>query len=112
MAPLQAISAGNLLLERSKGLDQVSGVKSGALDSADSTAKSGFIDAIGGALDKVSQLQQNSSGLSKEFQMENPDVGLEETMIAMQKASLGFQAAVQVRNKVVQAYNDIMNMNV
>jgi flagellar hook-basal body complex protein FliE len=44
--------------------------------------------------------------------MENPDVGLEETMIAMQKASLGFQAAVQVRNKVVQAYNDIMNMNV
>jgi flagellar hook-basal body complex protein FliE len=33
-------------------------------------------------------------------------------MIAMQKASLSFQAVVQVRNKVVQAYNDIMNMPV
>ncbi|HCG52843.1 MAG: flagellar hook-basal body complex protein FliE [Betaproteobacteria bacterium] len=112
MAPLQAIGAGNFLVERSKGFEQLSGAKLGTPDRAAATTDGGFIDAIGGALDKVSQLQANSSGLSKEFQMENPDVGLEETMIAMQKASLGFQAAVQVRNKVVQAYNDIMNMNV
>jgi flagellar hook-basal body complex protein FliE len=81
-------------------------------DQAAGAQKVGFVDAISGALDKVNQLQDSSASLSKEFQMENPDVGLEETMIAMQKASLGFQAAVQVRNKVVQAYNDVMNMNV
>jgi flagellar hook-basal body complex protein FliE len=70
------------------------------------------MEAIGGAVDKVSELQGESRSLSRDFQLEKGDVGLEETMIAMQKASLGFQAAVQVRNKVVQAYNDIMNMPV
>jgi flagellar hook-basal body complex protein FliE len=45
-------------------------------------------------------------------QMDNPTVGLEETMVAMQKAQLGFQATLQVRNRLVQAYSDIMNMQV
>ena len=45
-------------------------------------------------------------------QLDNPTVSLEETMGAMQKAQLGFQATVQVRNRLVQAYSDIMNMQV
>jgi flagellar hook-basal body complex protein FliE len=73
---------------------------------------SSFMEVISGAVDKVSELQGESSRLSRDFQLEKGDVGLEETMIAMQKASLSFQAVVQVRNKVVQAYNDIMNMPV
>jgi flagellar hook-basal body complex protein FliE len=39
-------------------------------------------------------------------------VSLEETMVAMQKAQIGFQATLQVRNKLVQAYSEIMNMQV
>jgi flagellar hook-basal body complex protein FliE len=72
----------------------------------------GFSDAISAALEQVSAQQAAGTRLSREFQMENPNVSLEETIIAMQKASLGFQATVQVRNKLVQAYNDLMNMNV
>ena len=71
-----------------------------------------FGSAIDKALNSVSTAQSEASTLSREFQMENPNVSLEETMIALQKASLGFQSAVQVRNKLVTAYNDIMNMPV
>jgi len=45
-------------------------------------------------------------------QLDNPSVSLEETMIAMQKAQIGFQATLHVRNRLVQAYSDIMNMQV
>ncbi|MGI9134165.1 MAG: flagellar hook-basal body complex protein FliE, partial [Rhodoferax sp.] len=48
----------------------------------------------------------------KEVQMENPTVSLEETMVAIQKAQIGFQASLHVRNRLVQAYTDIMNMQV
>jgi flagellar hook-basal body complex protein FliE len=112
MDPLQSIAARGMSLGRSSSIDRSLNMPALGADSTASAPKVGFVDAIGGALDKVNQLQESSANLSKEFQMENPDVGLEETMIAMQKASLGFQAAVQVRNKVVQAYNDIMNMSV
>ena len=50
--------------------------------------------------------------MQQEVQFDNPTVSLEQTMIAMQKAQLGFQSAVQTRNKLVQAYTDIMNMQV
>jgi flagellar hook-basal body complex protein FliE len=75
-------------------------------------SKASFGEAINDALNNVSAAQGDASTLSREFQLENPNVSLEETMIALQKASLGFQAAVQVRNKLVTAYNDIMNMQV
>jgi flagellar hook-basal body complex protein FliE len=60
----------------------------------------------------VSQNQQRSSELQRQFQLENPNVSLEQTMIAMNQSSLSFQAAVQVRNRLVQAYESIMNMPV
>ena len=51
-------------------------------------------------------------GLTKRFQMGDDSVNLSDVMISMQKASINFQATVQVRNKLVQAYHDIMNMQV
>ena len=73
---------------------------------------SSFGDAMTQALKGVSAAQAESSRLQREVQMDNPTVSLEETMIAMNRASLGFQAVVQVRNRLVQAYSDIMNMQV
>lgn len=72
----------------------------------------GFSDALKGALQSVSSAQNRASGLQQEVQMENPAVSLEETMIAIQKAQVGFQATLHVRNRMVQAYTDIMNMQV
>jgi flagellar hook-basal body complex protein FliE len=50
--------------------------------------------------------------MQREVQLDNPTVSIEQTMIAMQKAQIGFQATIQVRNKMVQAYSDIMSMQV
>jgi flagellar hook-basal body complex protein FliE len=60
----------------------------------------------------VSETQNQAQALQREVQMENPNVSIEETMVAMQKAQLGFQATLHVRNRMVQAYTDIMNMQV
>ena len=72
----------------------------------------GFAQALTQALGAVSASQQDASRLQREVQLDNPTVSLEETMVAMQKAQLGFQATLQVRNRLVQAYSDIMNMQV
>ena len=72
----------------------------------------GFSGALKGALQSVSAAQNRSTDLQKEVQMENPSVSLEETMVAIQKAQIGFQATMHVRNRMVQAYTDIMNMQV
>jgi flagellar hook-basal body complex protein FliE len=50
--------------------------------------------------------------MQREVSLDNPTVSLEQTMVSMQKAQIGFQAALQVRNRLVQAYSDIMNMQV
>jgi flagellar hook-basal body complex protein FliE len=71
-----------------------------------------FQAAMTQALQSVSRAQDESATLQRELQLDNPSVSLEQTMIAMQKAQIGFQAALQVRNRLVQAYTDVMNMPV
>ena len=75
-------------------------------------ADAGFSGALKSALSSVSAAQNESGRLQREVQMENPKVSLEETMVAIQKAQIGFQATLHVRNRMVQAYTDIMNMQV
>ena len=79
---------------------------------APAAAEGGFSGALNSALTSVSQTQNESARLQREVQMENPNVSLEETMVAIQKAQIGFQATLHVRNRMVQAYTDIMNMQV
>ena len=62
------------------------------------------------SIDSVNETQQTSGKLSKAFEMGKSDVSLAEVMIASQKASVSFQAMLQVRNKLVDAYKDVMNM--
>jgi flagellar hook-basal body complex protein FliE len=63
-------------------------------------------------VNKVHETQQVSSQLASAFEMGQGGVDLTEVMIASQKASVSFQAMTQVRNKLVQAYQDIMQMPV
>jgi flagellar hook-basal body complex protein FliE len=72
----------------------------------------GFQSAMADALKDVSRSQNETQRLQREFSLDNPSVSLEQTMIAMQKSQIGFQATLQVRNRLVQAYTDIMNMTV
>jgi flagellar hook-basal body complex protein FliE len=71
-----------------------------------------FQSAMAQALQSVSQAQNDAQTLQRELQLDNPSVSLEQTMVAMQKSQLGFQATLQVRNRLVQAYSEIMNMQV
>lgn len=71
-----------------------------------------FGDAMAQAMKGVSAAQNEAVRLQREVQLDNPTVSLEETMIAMQKSQIGFQATLQVRNRLVSAYSEIMNMQV
>ena len=72
----------------------------------------GFQQALTQALHAVSQSQTDANAMQREVQLDNPTVSLEQTMVAMQKAQIGFQGTLQVRNKLVSAYTDIMAMQV
>ena len=71
-----------------------------------------FGDALSKALTEVSDAQKTSGALSKAFLSDNPTVTLEQTMVAGVKSGIAFQATLQVRNKMVQAYSEVMNMPV
>ena len=77
-----------------------------------SESGTGFSDALSQALKGTSALQKESGRLSKEFTLENPTVSLEETMLAGVRSNISFQANLQVRNRLVQAYTDIFNMQI
>ena len=69
-----------------------------------------FSTLFSSAIDKVNDVQQNSSALGTAYMNGDKSVGITDVMIARQKASVAFEDAVQVRNKRVEAYKDIMNM--
>ena len=71
-----------------------------------------FGSAMAEALRAVSDAQLETQSLQRELQLDNPTVSLERTVMAMQKSQVGFTAALSVRNRLVQAYTEIMNMNV
>jgi flagellar hook-basal body complex protein FliE len=76
------------------------------------TGGASFGDAMTQALKGVSAQQNEAARLQREVQLDNPTVSLEETMVSMQKAQIGFQATLQVRNRLVSAYSEIMNMQI
>lgn len=82
------------------------------LAKSESGHKGGFQEAMVDALKETSNLQMESGRLSKEFTLESPTVSLEETMLAGVKSNISFQATLQTRNRLVQSYTDIMNMQI
>ena len=71
-----------------------------------------FSNILDNALTEVSRLQHEVGRAQTRFQVGAPDASLEETMVSMQKAQLAFTSALTVRNRLVAAYTDIMNMPV
>ena len=71
-----------------------------------------FSAVLKNSLDQVNNTQQHAAKLARDFELGAPEANLTEAMITMQKASISFQYTLQVRNKLVAAYQDIMNMPV
>lgn len=90
----------------------LSGGVPGATGRSQGVDRTEFSQVFTQALRGVSNQQLQSSSMQREVALDNPTVSIEQTMVAMQKSQISFQAAVQVRNKLVQAYSDIMNMQV
>lgn len=71
-----------------------------------------FGELLKKSIESVNDTQMQAGKLSAAFEKGDPNVDLAQVMIALQKASVSFQAMTQVRNKLVQAYQDVMNMPV
>lgn len=80
--------------------------------SGDVANQADFTKLLSNAIDKVNETQQVAGKLSEAFVAGDKSVDLTEVMVAGQKANISFQAMVQVRNKLVSAYQDIMNMQI
>ncbi len=69
-----------------------------------------FQSVLKNSVDSVNSAQQQAGSLASAFEAGEPNVDLANVMVAMQKANISFQAMVQVRNKLISAYQDVMNM--
>ncbi|NRD73342.1 flagellar hook-basal body complex protein FliE [Shewanella sp. VB17] len=76
------------------------------------TSGSDFGDLLSQAVKSVGELQANSGSLATRLDMGDNRVTLSETVIAREKSSVAFEATVQVRNKLIEAYKSIMSMPV
>ncbi|MBS1189605.1 MAG: fliE [Rhodocyclaceae bacterium] len=71
-----------------------------------------FAQVLKNSIDKVNETQQAADQLTEKIAAGDTNQNLHEVMIALQTASVSFQEMVQVRNKLVNAYQDIMNIQV
>ncbi|MDH5358590.1 MAG: flagellar hook-basal body complex protein FliE [Gammaproteobacteria bacterium] len=76
------------------------------------TSNVDFSGLMKSAIDQVNQTQQAAGKAKTAFEMGDPNVSLADAMIASQKASVAFEATLQVRNKLVKAYEEVMRMSV
>ncbi|MFC5475993.1 flagellar hook-basal body complex protein FliE [Paraherbaspirillum soli] len=70
----------------------------------------GFADEMKKTLERISNAQQHAAGQAEAFELGKPGVALNDVMIDLQKANVGFQMGLQVRNKLVAAYQEIINL--
>lgn len=71
-----------------------------------------FGDILSNSIDAVNQTQKTAAGLKTGFEQGDPNVSITEVMIASEKSSLAFSGMVEVRNKLVEAYKEVMSMPV
>jgi len=78
----------------------------------EATQKNDFASALKSSIDQVNGMQKQAEAMTTAFETNAPGVQLHEVMISLSKANVAFQQMVQVRNRLVSAYQDIMNMQV
>ena len=71
-----------------------------------------FAQILQNSIDQVNQTQQQAEDMAAKFAAGDGNSNLQDVMISLQKANISFQEMVQVRNKLVSAYHDVMNMQV
>ena len=104
-----------------KGIDQMLGVlrataaQAGGRTSEAQASEAGstdFAKVLQNTIEQVNQTQQQAEDMAAKFAAGDGNTNLHDVMISLQKANLSFQEMVQVRNKLVTAYHDVMNIQV
>lgn len=95
-------------IRRNAGLDKAPDL----LPPTQQQPASGFGNLFQNAVDKVNELQANTEALQNEYIRTDGATDITRVMVASQKSTVAFQATVQVRNKLLEAYKEIMNMPV
>jgi flagellar hook-basal body complex protein FliE len=100
------------MLSQLRSAADIAAGKPGAADAATAAGGVDFAQVLDSALQGVSNAQNGAQEMAQSFSAGDPSVNLQDVMINLHKANLSFQQMVQVRNKLVTAYQDIMNMQV
>jgi flagellar hook-basal body complex protein FliE len=102
----------NQLLQQMRNMASAAESNNSPLDAGADVTKTDFAQLLKDSVNQVNETQHTSSNLATAFEMGDPNVNLSEVMVAIQKANVSFQAMTQVRNNLVSAYKEVMNMQV
>ncbi|KQM98714.1 flagellar hook-basal body protein FliE [Sphingobium sp. Leaf26] len=101
----------NAILQKNAALRDVASTGAPGVGGTQGTAPGGFTEALNSALQQVNGLQNQAGEAAASFERgETTDIAA--VMLAKQQASVSFEATLQVRNKLLSAYKDIMSMPV
>ena len=88
------------------------GPESLSINELQSTQKTEFSEVLANSVNSVNESLMSAGEMAKAFEQGNSNISMAELVINMEKASVSFQAMTQVRNKLLTAYQEIMNMPV
>ena len=111
--PSRVLAMRAQIMERNDALQRAAGLGlDGQVGGARGpTGPAGFSDALRGALSQVNEMQAQSGAITEAYERgQTTDIAA--VMLARQQSSIGFEATMQVRNRLLSAYKDIMNMPV
>ncbi|MBL1140477.1 MAG: flagellar hook-basal body complex protein FliE [Proteobacteria bacterium] len=106
---MNEINMDQLLVQMRAMSEKASSINETAINKGDSPD---FSNMFKNAVNQVNEVQQQAGELKTQFELGNPDIDITDVMVKSQVASLSFQAMTQVRNRLVSAYQEIMNMSV
>ncbi len=109
---MNTIDTNQLLMQLRTAAAQAKGPAVAAPAQTEQAGGANFSSLLTQSIDKVNSLQQTAGVQTRAFEMGDPNVSLPEVMIAKSKAGLAFEGMVQVRNKMVEAYQEVMRMQV
>ncbi|VAX00674.1 Flagellar hook-basal body complex protein FliE [hydrothermal vent metagenome] len=102
------------LLAQMRGMIEQSkmGEQTNQVASPTNAQRDAFSNLLENAINTVNTNQQQANQLATAMQKGDPNVQMSEVMVALQKSNISFQAMVEVRNRLVSAYQEIMNMQI
>jgi flagellar hook-basal body complex protein FliE len=90
---------------------QVTALQAGGISENQSAQAGSFAGQLRAALGKINDIQQAARKQGQDFELGEPGVSLNDTMVDMQKSSIALEMGIQVRNRIIAAYHEVMSMH-